>query len=260
MIRAISSTERKEKSLTKGLAIAGAAGAAVMGGLSYAGQKLMLNNVDEFIPELKETLYSFGRTTKENVSQKSFLVKLIQNLENKKITKSAVGAGAAVGALIAGGLYLAGKTISHAYNSERGSLENNTLKVGLTGGIIAGLFDYVSQKLLINELKSLKESMGTVAQISLNAFARTKNISKLPQQAKLVQYTTALFGNASLLADNVRVYKRQIAGSFVRGGVIMAAAYAAARGITSLLFKPRQPKVKIVEVPDEILEPEIVDD
>ena len=259
MIRPVS--ENKNNSWIKGLAVAGGAGAALYGGLNYAGQKHIIKHADDYIPAFRKGIESLGKTTENNIVQKKVWLDFIQNIKTGKITKGFVAASALTGAVTIGALYLAGKAISHAYNSERGSLENNTLKVGITGGIIAGLLNYAVQKLRINELKSLKETTGTLAQHSMNALGLTSNfnIKNLKQHCAMTAGTLSLFSKIAHLADNARISKSMIAGSFLRGGIIMGTAYAAARGVTSLLFKQKQPQIAFIKIPDEVLEPEIVE-
>ncbi|MCR4881066.1 MAG: hypothetical protein K6A44_03845 [bacterium] len=215
-------------------------GASAALGADYWLQKDAFKHADRYIPLLEEQ----SKQLAENGLESQELKGLMQYLSDKKVNNFSLVSAAIKGAAVTGLLFLGYHWIKNTAGKNDKDFGEKTATAAGIGAVGGGLASYFSQKSLLTSASSLRDTVQNllVATVTEGSDDAIKHVAPLSDSFKNI---TASMGDGKII-------KSVVAHSALRGAAYIGSAYVLFRGIKALFNLRPQPKIQVIEVPDEV--------
>lgn len=225
----------------KDLLAADAVGASLALGSDYLLQKSAFKHADRYLPAVQQQanfLTKAGFDTKE-------LNGFIDFIKAKKVSNGSLLQAGLKGAAVAGLLFIGYDWIRKTAGKNDDNFGTKTTVATGLGAIAGGLANYFSQKSIMNSMKSMRDNVQTLftSQLFVDQIGK-KGLKRLNRLSDAFNGLTTAIGDGKVL-------KAPIAHGALRGGAYIGSAYVLYRGLKALFNRKPQPKVQIIEVPEE---------
>ena len=224
------------------LLAADAVGASLAVGADYMLQKSAFKHADRYLPLVKQQADLFAKAGLDTKEINAF----VDFIKAKKVSNSSLFYAGLKGAAVAGLLYVGYDLVRKTAGKDDENFGSKTAVATGLGAIVGGLANYFSQKSIMNSMKSMRDNVQTL-------FASQLFVEQLDKKGlkRLKRLSDAFNGLTTAIGDG-KVLKAPIAHAALRGGAYIGSAYVLYRGLKALFNRKPQPKVQLVEVPDEL--------
>lgn len=235
----------KHNSGIKDLLAADVVGASLALGTDYMLQKSAFKHADRYIPVVQQQAEAFAKAGFDTKELNAF----VDFIKAKKVSNGSLLHAGLKGAAVAGLLYIGYDWIRKtAGRKDQDFGTKTTVATGL-GAIAGGLASYFSQKSMLNSISSMRDSAQNLF-MSLLPSARTHQISN--KNLNSLRDVSNTFQNLTTIIGDGKVIKSTMAHSALRCGAYVGSAYVLYRGLKALFNRKPQPRVQVIEVPNEV--------